>query len=90
MPIRAFRPRTVRVRQLVHMPHSLTFLSRDHIDQIVVVRADQLGYRLIECQKESGELWWEWRRGDTPHPQFVTRPQALTWMRGRLSDGHAA
>ena len=68
------------------MPHTLAFLSRANHEQFVVLCGARLGYRLVQCDTESGESWWEWRAGDAPHPQFVSRGRAIAWMRGRLSE----
>ncbi len=46
------------------------------------------GFSLVQYETPTGKLVWEWRRGDEPRPQFVTRRVALFWMEEWL--GHAA
>jgi hypothetical protein len=45
------------------------------------------GFSLIQYETPSGQLVWEWRRGDEPRPQFVTRRVALIWMEEWLGRG---
>ena len=39
-----------------------------------------LGYRLVQCETDTGQLIWEWRHGHEPRPQFVARRVAIDWM----------
>jgi hypothetical protein len=43
-------------------------------------RAARDGFQLVQCETSSGQPVWEWRRGEEPRPQFVTRRVALHWM----------
>ncbi|MFN8028650.1 MAG: hypothetical protein U0W40_20530 [Acidimicrobiia bacterium] len=54
--------------------------SSDPRDESVLARARDLGFDLVTYESSSGQLIYEWRRGDEPRPQFVTRRVALLWM----------
>ncbi len=45
------------------------------------------GFSLVQYETPTGQVVWEWRRGDEPRPQFVTRRVALIWMEEWL--GHS-
>jgi hypothetical protein len=49
-------------------------------DEMVVCRAADMGFRLLQYETDNGQLVWEWRRGNEPRPQFVTRRVAIHWM----------
>ena len=49
-------------------------------DQVVIARAADEGFRLVQYETPSGHLSWEWRRGDDPRPQFTNRHVAVHWM----------
>jgi hypothetical protein len=55
-------------------------LSSPLEDELVVSRAADVGFRLLQYETENGHLVWEWRRGNEPRPQFVTRRVAIHWM----------
>ncbi len=38
------------------------------------------GFSLVQYETPTDHPVWEWRRGDEPGPQFVTRWVALIWM----------
>jgi hypothetical protein len=42
--------------------------------------AADAGYRLVQCETDTGQLIWEWRHGDGSRPQFVARRVAIDWM----------
>jgi hypothetical protein len=46
----------------------------------VVERAADEGFQLVQFETPHGQLVWEWRRGDEPRPQFVSRRVALDYM----------
>jgi hypothetical protein len=46
----------------------------------VLERAAAVGFQLVQFEAPDGQLVWEWRRGDEPCPQFVTRRVALNYM----------
>jgi len=46
----------------------------------VVAAASDAGFALVEFETNHGQRVWEWRRGDEPRPQFVSRRVALFWM----------
>jgi hypothetical protein len=46
------------------------------------------GFHLVECETDTGQLVWEWRRGREPKPQFVTRRVAIYWMAEYLEREH--
>jgi hypothetical protein len=50
----------------------------------VVERAAAEGFQLVHFETPHGQLVWEWRRGDEPRPQFVSRRVALDYMDDRL------
>jgi hypothetical protein len=49
-------------------------------EHTVLAWATDEGYRLVQCETDTGQLIWEWRHGDEPRPQFVTRRVAIHWM----------
>lgn len=49
-------------------------------DETVVATATAAGFRLVHYETDVGQPVWEWRRGDEPRPQFVTRRIAVQWM----------
>jgi hypothetical protein len=49
-------------------------------DDTVVATAAATGFRLVQYETDVGQPVWEWRRGDEPRPQFVTRRIAIRWM----------
>jgi hypothetical protein len=56
----------------------------------VVQAAAGAGFELHHYETSTGQIIWEWRRGDDPRPQFVNRRVALRWMTdwlGRDSPG---
>jgi len=56
--------------------------SRSLDEQFVDVftRAAAQGFELVQYETPHGQLVCEWRRGDEPSPQFVTRRVALSYM----------
>jgi hypothetical protein len=66
-------------------------LSVELEDQVVIAQAADHGFRLVRLETEHGHTVWEWRNGDQPRPQFVTRRVAVHWMSDCLArDGHLA
>jgi hypothetical protein len=56
--------------------------SRDAV--VAVARAQ--GYDLVQRETDTGNLVWTWRSGDGgPQPSFLTRVQAIAFMRERLA-----
>jgi len=51
----------------------------------VVERAAAAGFQLVHYETPQGQLLWEWRCGDEPRPQFVSRRVALDFMEDWLS-----
>jgi hypothetical protein len=49
-------------------------------DHVVLAHAVDAGFRLVRHTTDTGSTVWEWRRGDEPRPQFVSRHVALHWM----------
>jgi hypothetical protein len=54
-------------------------------DHPALVEASALGFELATYESDAGQLIYEWRRGDEPRPQFVTRRVALQWMQEFLA-----
>ena len=54
----------------------------------IIEAAARDGFSLVQYETPTGQVVWEWRRGDEPRPQFVTRRVALVWMEEWL--GHSA
>jgi hypothetical protein len=50
----------------------------------VLQAASHDGFSLVQYETPTGQLVWEWRRGNEPRPQFVTRRVAVQWMRDLL------
>ena len=46
----------------------------------LIERAAELGFSLDRRTADTGQIVWEWRRGDEPRPQFVTERVAIHWM----------
>ena len=55
----------------------------EHFDDIVE-RATAAGFQLVQYETPHGQLLWEWRCGDAPRPQFVSRRVAFDYMEDRL------
>jgi hypothetical protein len=53
-------------------------------DLELIATARAAGFCLFQCETETGQVVWEWRRTGEPRPRFLTRPLALEWMRERL------
>jgi hypothetical protein len=54
--------------------------ASDPSDDALLAHARELGFELVSYESAAGQLIFEWRRGDEPRPQFVTRRVALLWM----------
>jgi len=65
-------------------PSSADGSSADGADA-VLTEARSLGFELATYESDAGQLIFEWRRGDEPRPQFVTRRVALQWMQELLA-----
>jgi len=57
-------------------------------EKTVLAGAADAGFRLVQCETDTGQLVWEWRRGNEPKPQFVTRRVAIHWMAEFLAREH--
>ena len=56
--------------------------SRDAV--VAVARAQ--GYDLVQRETDTGNLVWTWRSADgRPQPLFLTRVQAIAFMREHLA-----
>ena len=51
----------------------------EHFEDIVE-RAADAGFQLVQYETPHGQLVWEWRCGDAPRPQFVSRRVAFNFM----------
>ncbi len=51
----------------------------------ILTDARTQGFELATYESDAGQLIFEWRRGDEPRPQFVTRRVALQWMQEFLA-----
>jgi hypothetical protein len=51
-------------------------------------RAREAGFDLVQYVTPLGQLVFEWRRGEDPGPQFLSRHLALMWMVDRLARDH--
>ena len=61
--------------------------ASDPAQDALIEAAARDGFSLVQYETASGQPVWEWRRGEEPRPQFVTRRVALFWMEEWL--GHA-
>ena len=52
----------------------------DFEERVLLARALDAGYRLLQRELATGALVWEWEQGDAPRPQFASRHVALHWM----------
>jgi len=59
--------------------------SDQQFGDAVVERAAAAGFQLVHYETPHGQLMWEWRCGDEPRPQFVSRRVALNFMEDWLS-----
>jgi hypothetical protein len=55
-------------------------VAREGHEHAILLRAAETGFSLVQYETDTGQVVWEWRRGDEPRPQFVTRRVALHWM----------
>ncbi len=59
--------------------------SWEELDRLVVGRAKQYDFQLVQDETDTGQLVFEWRFGDQRlGPQFVRRRLAIDWMSGWL------
>jgi hypothetical protein len=54
----------------------------------VIAKAAECGFRLMQCETDTGQLVWEWRRGSESPPRFAARRLALQWMTEHLAREH--
>jgi hypothetical protein len=59
-------------------------------EESLLAEAASAGFRLVEYRTDTGQSVWEWRRGDEPRPQFVTRRVALYWIAQYLDGANRA
>jgi hypothetical protein len=57
--------------------------ERDEQELLAAARAQ--GFCLFQCETDTGQVVWEWRRTGEPPPRFLTRRLALEWLRDRLA-----
>jgi hypothetical protein len=69
------------------MAISTLTIDDDFEDRVLLARALDAGYRLIQRELATGVLVWEWEQGDAPRPQFASRHVALHWMSEVLERG---
>ncbi len=67
-----------------------TYRLADEHSESVEARAAEEGFQLVQFETTSGQLVWEWRRGNEPKPQFVNRRIALHYMDDLLNRIHTA
>jgi hypothetical protein len=53
---------------------------RGQLERTVLRDAAAAGFSLVQYETTTGQVVWEWQRGDEPRPQFVTERVALHWM----------
>ena len=58
------------------------------VETQLILRAREAGFSLVQYETDTGQLVFEWRRGDERGPQFLTRDLALRWLVDRLEPGH--
>ena len=56
-------------------------------DTQLASRAREAGFSLVQYETDTGQLVFEWRRGDERGPQFLTRHLAWQWLVDRLERG---
>ena len=69
------------------MAISTLTIDDDFEDRVLLARALDAGYRLMQRELATGVLVWEWEQGDAPRPQFASRHVALHWMSEVLECG---
>jgi hypothetical protein len=69
------------------MAISTLTIDDDFGDRVLLARALDAGYRLMQRELATGVLVWEWEHGDAPRPQFASRHVALHWMNQVLENG---
>jgi hypothetical protein len=70
---------------LILDPHSNSSSTPSRTADPVLAEARALGFELAAYESDAGQLVFEWRRGQEPRPQFVTRRVALHWMKDFLA-----
>jgi len=70
---------------LILDPHSNSSSTPSRAADRVLADARALGFELAAYESDAGQLIFEWRRGQEPRPQFVTRRVALHWMQDFLA-----
>lgn len=54
----------------------------------VLVEAERLGFSVTETVRKDDQRVWAWRRGaDERWPCFLTKREAIGWMRDRIQRG---
>ena len=57
------------------------------VETKLLPRARDAGFSLVQYETDTGQLVFEWRRGNERGPQFVTRHLALLWLVDRFERG---
>jgi hypothetical protein len=57
------------------------------VETRLLPRAREAGFSLVQYETDTGQLVFEWRRGNDRGPQFLTRHLALLWLLDRLERG---
>jgi hypothetical protein len=57
------------------------------VETHLLPRAREAGFSLVQYETDTGQLVFEWRRGDDRGPQFLTRQLAVLWLSDRLERG---
>ncbi len=63
-------------RALMALTHSTGSVGTDPL----VERAAVVGFRLVTNTTSTGQVVWQWRRGDEAGPEFLTERLARTWI----------
>jgi hypothetical protein len=58
------------------------------VETKLLPRAREAGFSLVQYETDTGQLVFEWRRGNDRGPQFLTRQLALVWLVDELERRH--
>ncbi len=57
----------------------MALIDSHHSDPLLE-RATAVGFKLVSYTTRTGQMVWQWRRGDPAGPEFLTERLARAWM----------
>jgi len=55
------------------------------LEEEVIRHATRFGFSLVQSESDTGQLVWTWRRPRGAAPSFLTRRDAVRWMRDSIA-----